>query len=60
MKKYPILHKIANDILACPPSIGIESAFSAGSGILDDKRAALNPSTIKVLICLKEWQMAYN
>jgi len=60
-KKYPILHRIAKDILACPPStVAIESAFSAGRRILDDKRAALTPNTIKVLICLKDWQMAYN
>lgn len=60
-KKYPILHRIAKDILACPLStIAIESAFSAGRRIRDDKQAALTPSTIKVLICLKDWQMAYN
>jgi len=60
-EEYPILHKIAKDILACPPStVATESAFSAGRRILDGKRAALTPSMIKVLICLRDWQMAYN
>ncbi|KAJ8441089.1 hypothetical protein Cgig2_000350 [Carnegiea gigantea] len=60
-EKYPILHRIAKDILTCPPStVAIESAFSTERRILDDKRAALTPNTIKVLICLKDWQMMYN
>jgi len=50
-KNYPILHKIVKDILACLPStVAIGSAFSSGRRILDDKRAALTPNTIKVLI----------
>ena len=60
-KKYPILHRISKNILACPPStVAIELAFSVGRRILDDKRAALTPNTIKVLICLKDWRMKYN
>jgi len=60
-KKYLILYRIAKYIIAYPPSIvEIESAFSVGKWILDNKRASLMPSTINIHICLKDWQMAYN
>jgi len=60
-KKYHFYTKLQKDILAAPPStIAIESSFSAGRWILDNKRAVLIPSTIKVLISLNDCQMAYN
>jgi len=60
-KKYPILHKIAKDILVCPPfTMAIESPFNTTRWIPDHKQASLTPSRIEVLICLKDWQMAYN
>ena len=54
--KYPILAKIARDIIAIPVStVASESAFSAGGRFLSPHRRRLHPNTLKVLMCAQSW-----
>ena len=57
--KFPILAKIAKDILAIPAStIASKSAFNAGRRVLDKKRYRLGPNTIQMCVCKKDWDQA--
>ena len=57
--KFPILSRIAKDILAIPAStIASESAFSAGRRVLDEKRSRLAPHSIQICVCKKDWDQA--
>ncbi|KAF7120593.1 hypothetical protein RHSIM_Rhsim13G0111600 [Rhododendron simsii] len=52
--KYPILSKIARDVLAMPVStVASESAFSTGGRILDPFRSSLSPSMVETLYAPK-------
>ncbi|XP_021760115.1 zinc finger BED domain-containing protein RICESLEEPER 1-like [Chenopodium quinoa] len=54
--RYPILSKMARDILAIPIStVASESAFSTGGRVLDCYRSSLKPNTAEAIICLKDW-----
>ncbi|KAF7834699.1 zinc finger BED domain-containing protein RICESLEEPER 2-like [Senna tora] len=54
--KYPILSRIARDVLAIPIStISSESAFSTGGRVLDPFRCSLNSTTVESLICAQNW-----
>uniref|UniRef100_A0ACD5X2F8 Uncharacterized protein n=1 Tax=Avena sativa TaxID=4498 RepID=A0ACD5X2F8_AVESA len=54
--KYPVLSKMARDILAIPAStVPSESAFSTGGRVISDYRSSLACSTIEALICLQDW-----
>jgi hypothetical protein len=54
--KYPILSKLAKDILAVPVStIASESTFSTGGRILDSFRTSLSATTVEALICTQSW-----
>ena len=54
--RYPILSKMARDILAIPIStVASESAFSTGGRVLDCYRSSLKPDTAEAIICLKDW-----
>uniref|UniRef100_A0A803L1D2 BED-type domain-containing protein n=1 Tax=Chenopodium quinoa TaxID=63459 RepID=A0A803L1D2_CHEQI len=54
--RYPILSKMARDILAIPIStVASESAFSTGGRVLDCYRSSLKPNTAEAIICLKGW-----
>ncbi|KAL2931380.1 putative AC transposase, partial [Bienertia sinuspersici] len=47
--KFPVLARIAKDILAIPAStIASESAFSAGRRVLDEKRSRLSSESIEM------------
>ncbi|CAO2816523.1 unnamed protein product [Amaranthus hypochondriacus] len=55
-KRYPILQKMAKDVLAIPIStVASESAFSTGGRILDDFRTSLTPKMAEALICAQDW-----
>ncbi|KAL9661135.1 hypothetical protein QQ045_025956 [Rhodiola kirilowii] len=54
--KYRILSKLACDILAIPiTSVASESAFSAGSRVIDPYRASLGIDTVQMLLCGGDW-----
>ena len=53
---YPILARIARDVLAMPVStVASESAFSTGGRVLDPFRSSLAPRTVEALICTQNW-----
>ncbi|KAI8574511.1 hypothetical protein RHMOL_Rhmol01G0360200 [Rhododendron molle] len=57
--KYPVLSIMARDLLTPPVStVASESAFSAGSRVLDERRNRLAPDILDCLICLKDWEDA--
>jgi len=54
--KYPILSKVAKDILSTPIStVTLESTFSAGGGVIDPYRASLSTKTVQMLLCGADW-----
>ncbi|CAN6171584.1 unnamed protein product [Urochloa humidicola] len=54
--KYPVLSKLAKDILAVPVStVASESSFSTGGRILDSFRTSLSATTVEALICTQSW-----
>ncbi|KAL0303301.1 UNVERIFIED_CONTAM: putative AC transposase [Sesamum radiatum] len=57
--KYPILSKIAKDVLAIPVStIASESAFSTSGRVIDAFRSSLSPKMVEALICTQDWLRA--
>ncbi|KAM3282265.1 hypothetical protein P3S67_025910 [Capsicum chacoense] len=51
-EKYPIVSRIARDVLPIPtPIVASESVFSTGGRILDCYQSSLSPKTTKALIC---------
>lgn len=54
--RYPILSKIARDVLAIPcTTVPSESTFSRARRVLEDTRASLNSDTVEALLCVKDW-----
>ncbi|KAL6642962.1 hypothetical protein ACP70R_021143 [Stipagrostis hirtigluma subsp. patula] len=54
--KYPILSKLAKDVLAVPVStVASESAFSTGGRVISSFRSSLSPKMAEVLICAQSW-----
>ncbi|KAL0401880.1 UNVERIFIED_CONTAM: Zinc finger BED domain-containing protein RICESLEEPER 2 [Sesamum latifolium] len=54
--RFPILSKIARDILAVPVStVASESAFSISGCVLDAFRSSLSPKIVQALICAQDW-----
>lgn len=53
--KYPILARMAWDVLAIPASsVASESAFSTGGRIITPLRSSLASETVEALICLQD------
>ncbi|KAG2710559.1 hypothetical protein I3760_04G033100 [Carya illinoinensis] len=54
--KYPILSRIARDVLAIPiTTVASESVFSTGGRVLDAFRSSLSPSIMEALVCTQNW-----
>ena len=54
-----MLSIIARDVLTVSVStIASEAAFSAGRRVVSKKRCNLSPEVIKVVVCLKDWNLA--
>ncbi|KAG8386871.1 hypothetical protein BUALT_Bualt03G0194000 [Buddleja alternifolia] len=57
--KYPVLSKVARDVLAIPVStIASESAFSTSGRVIDPFRSSLSPKMVEALICAQDWLRA--
>ncbi|KAK9902314.1 hypothetical protein M0R45_001735 [Rubus argutus] len=56
---YPVLSKLAKDILAIPCStVPSENAFSLGSRVVDPFKASLTPKMVEALVCSSDWLRA--
>lgn len=54
--KYPILSRIARDVLVVPvTSVASESMFSIGGRVLTSHRSSLAPDLVEALLCLGDW-----
>ena len=57
--RYSVLSVMARDILSVPVStVASESAFSTSGRIISPSRASLNPESLELLICKKDWELA--
>ncbi|KAL5775817.1 hypothetical protein ACOSP7_013374 [Xanthoceras sorbifolium] len=56
---FPILALIAKQIFGTPVStVAVEQEFSAGSNVLDEKRALLSADSIQIQVCVDDWTKA--
>ncbi|XP_031272706.1 zinc finger BED domain-containing protein RICESLEEPER 2-like [Pistacia vera] len=59
--KFPILSTMAREILAIPiTTVALESAFSAGSRVIDSYRASFSPATVEMWLCGCDWCRTLN
>ncbi|KAJ3686932.1 hypothetical protein LUZ61_016096 [Rhynchospora tenuis] len=57
--KYPVLARLARDVLAVPIStVASESAFSYAGRTLSPTRSSLNDESVEALICAQNWLRA--
>ncbi|XP_019166950.1 PREDICTED: zinc finger BED domain-containing protein RICESLEEPER 2-like [Ipomoea nil] len=55
-ERFPVLSKMARDILAVPIStVASESAFSTSGRVLDAFRSSLTPRIVEALVCAQDW-----
>ncbi|XP_031112250.1 zinc finger BED domain-containing protein RICESLEEPER 2-like [Ipomoea triloba] len=55
-ERFPILSKMARDLLAVPIStVASESAFSTSGRVLDLFRSSLTPKIVEALLCTQDW-----
>ncbi|KAH0776683.1 hypothetical protein KY290_008094 [Solanum tuberosum] len=54
-ERYPIVSRIATDMLVIPTSVASKSAFSTGGCILDCYRSSSLPKTVEALVCSQQW-----
>ncbi|KAK1392868.1 hypothetical protein POM88_011924 [Heracleum sosnowskyi] len=58
--KFPILPKMASDVLSIPISIvASESTFSVDSRVVEPHRSYSKPETIEVLLCGADWRCMF-
>ena len=56
---YPIVHFMAQDILIFPVStMASKSPFRISGRVLSKRMINFAPSTVEVLICFKDWELA--
>jgi hypothetical protein len=56
LAKYPVLSRIARDVLAIPlTTVASEFAFSTGGRVIDCFRSSLAPKIVEALICTQNW-----
>ncbi|XP_031108585.1 zinc finger BED domain-containing protein RICESLEEPER 2-like [Ipomoea triloba] len=54
--RFPILSKLARDVLAIPIStVASESAFNTSGRVLDHFRSSLTPKIVEALVCTQDW-----
>jgi hypothetical protein len=59
--EYPIIACMARDHLAIPASSAAsERIFSIGGDIITKKRNRLTPSTVRYLLCLRDWGIVHD
>ncbi|KAJ1253533.1 hypothetical protein BS78_K242300 [Paspalum vaginatum] len=57
--KYPVLSRLARDVLAVQVStVASESAFSSSGRIVSKFRSSLDPEAVEALVCTKDWMLA--
>ncbi|KAJ0457893.1 putative HAT dimerization domain, ribonuclease H-like superfamily [Helianthus annuus] len=55
-EKYPMLQRIARDVLAIPiTTVASESSFSTSGRLVSPHRSRLHPSTLEALMCAQSW-----
>ena len=56
---YPVLSILARDVLSVPVStVSSESAFSLAGRIIEDRRTSLAPDMVKILMTMKDGELA--
>ncbi|XP_031131905.1 zinc finger BED domain-containing protein RICESLEEPER 2-like [Ipomoea triloba] len=59
--RFPVLSKMARDILAVPIStVASESTFSTSGRVLDAFRSSLTPKIVEALVCAQDWLRLHN
>ncbi|CAN6442326.1 unnamed protein product [Victoria cruziana] len=54
--KYPVLSRMARDILGIPVStVAFESTFNTRGRVLDAYKSSLDSQTVQALICAQDW-----
>ena len=54
--RFPILARMARDVLAVPVSTVVsETAFSTSGRILNEFRTSLTPFMVQALVCAQDW-----
>ena len=54
--KYPVLSKLAKDILTVPvTTVASEATFSAGKRVIDPKRSSMKTETFEMVLCGGDW-----
>ena len=54
--KYPVLSKLAKDVLTVPvTTVASEATFSAGKMVIDPKRSSMKTKTVEMVLCGGDW-----
>nr|GEV17890.1 zinc finger BED domain-containing protein RICESLEEPER 2-like [Tanacetum cinerariifolium] len=54
--QFPILSKIAKDVLALPiTAVTLETCYCTDSNVLNDFRSSLSHSMVEALVCTQDW-----